>query len=42
VEEAIRAGKTGVHPAETACLNPEHKAIGQFRASLRHWGQNGA
>lgn len=35
VEEAIRAGKTNVDPVETPCLNPEHRAIGQFRASLR-------
>ena len=38
VEEAIRADKTSVDPVETACLNPEHKAIGQFRASLRNRG----
>jgi len=41
-EEAIRAGKTSLDPVKTACLNPERKAIGQFRASLRDWGQNGA
>jgi hypothetical protein len=43
VEEAIRAGKTSVDPVETPCLNPEHEAIRQFRASLRNRGfQEGA
>ena len=43
VEEAIRAAKTGIDPVETPCLNPEHEAIRQFRASLRNRGfQNGA
>jgi hypothetical protein len=38
VEEVIRAGKTSGNPVETACLNPEHQAIRQFRASLRNRG----
>ena len=43
VEEAIRAGKTSGDPVGTPCLNPEHEAIRQFRASLRNRGfQNGA
>ena len=38
VEQAIRAGKTSADSVETPCLNPDHEAIRQFRASLRNRG----
>jgi predicted Rossmann-fold nucleotide-binding protein len=38
VEEAILVGKTSGGSVETPCLNPEHEAIRQFRASLRNRG----